>query len=108
MLFGAKLGAANPRRVTDKRMKSLMIELRHVNTYGLPDWDLRDYRNQWLNILDMPQNRLQWCRCIHFLSFLRSQISKFINLYFLESYLRCLIFFITTNIVTTHTNMGSV
>ncbi|VDO54774.1 unnamed protein product [Schistosoma margrebowiei] len=53
-------------------LKSLTSSLSHVGRCRLLGWGPRDYRNQWLETLgDMDQNRSQWRRCIHSLSFLK-------------------------------------
>ncbi|VDP45059.1 unnamed protein product [Schistosoma mattheei] len=95
-------------------MKSLGIGLSRVSRCRLPSRGPRDYRNQWLEILnDIFQNHFHWPSCIHSLFFPRFYASEFLlivfyffNLYFLESYFQSLIFLITTDAVTTFTILG--
>ena len=60
------LQTENQTETRHQSMKSLWIEISHVDRYRLPGWSSCDYRNQWLHILnDMIQNRFQCCLCIH-------------------------------------------
>lgn len=99
-------------KICHQSMKPLTNELDHVNRCRLTGWSPRDYRNQWLGILnEVAQNRLQWRSCIRF--FLpKLWDSKFLitlfdvyptKLYFLKLYFRCLICPIITDTVTIST-----
>lgn len=87
----------------------------NVNKCRVPGWGSRDHHYRWLEISnDMAQNRLEWGKCTHSLSFYKFWALEFlitffypVNVYFLfESYLRFLIFPITSDTATTSTNLG--
>lgn len=66
-----------------------------------PSWGQGDYLNQSLDFGWHDPNRLQWSRCIHCLSFIRSSLSEFLKTillfhWFIFSCLRRLIFTVIT------------